>query len=230
MQKSCENIEKNSHLSRVASHIARDTSGDAVVEATILFPIMIMIFAALVLIAMYLPTQAVLQRATQYAATALATEESDTWLFFDEDSFTYNRENNRSNLPNVYVSFFTNNEGLHEKGEAIVIEFEKKGLGSRAGNLKVTESYIINRLLYKEAVVTATKEITMPVNLSFIGFPEKISLTATSVAIVPDGDEFIRNVDMASDFLDFIIDKYDLHEITDTISSFGKKVSNLLGW
>ena len=57
-----------------------DTKAYAVVEATILFPIIMMIFAGLVLLAMYLPTRAVLQQATQYAATALATEQSDTWL------------------------------------------------------------------------------------------------------------------------------------------------------
>jgi len=208
----------------------KDTTADAVVEATILFPIMIMIFAALVLISMYLPTQAVLQRATQYAATALATEASDTWLFYDEDNFVYYRENNRRNLQNVYVDFFTGDGDLSSKGEAIVFELERRGISVRAGEIEVTESRIINRILYKEAVVTATREITMPVNLSFIGFPQTISLTATSVVIVPDGDEFIRNVDMATDFLNYIIERYNLHGITDAISSFGERVSGLLGW
>lgn len=48
-----------------------DVRGDAVVEATILFPIIIMVFAGLVLLAMYLPTRAALQQATQYAAPPL---------------------------------------------------------------------------------------------------------------------------------------------------------------
>ena len=73
------------HLNR----LWRDTRGDAVVEATILFPIIIMIFAGLVLLAMYLPTRAALQRATQYAATAIATERSDTWLRHDPDALAY---------------------------------------------------------------------------------------------------------------------------------------------
>ena len=230
MQKSCEKTEKKTHVSKIMHFILRDTNGDAVVEATILFPIMIMIFAALVLIAMYLPTQAVLQRATQYAATALAVEESDTWLFFNEDNYSYYREDNGRNLQNVYVDFFTRSTDLESKGEAIVIEFERRGIGSRAGNLEITESQIIDRILYKEAIVTATREITIPVNLSRIGFPETIALTATSVAIVPDGDEFIRNVDMASDFLNFIIEKYNLHGLTDAIGTFGEKVSGILGW
>ena len=230
MQKSCEKAKKKNCISQLAKSMASDTAGDAVVEATILFPIMIMIFAALVLVAMYLPAQAVLQRATQYAAIALATEESDTWLFFSEDDYLYYRKDNRRNLRNVYVDFFTSSADIESRGEAIVTEFEKRSISSRVGELEITESQIINRILYKEAVVTATREITMPVNLSFIGFPEKITLTATSVAVVPDGDEFIRNVDMASDFLDFIIERYDLHELTDAIGGFGERVSGIMGW
>jgi len=230
MQKSCEKTEKKYYASQVIRCISEDTTGDAVVEATILFPIMIMIFAALVLIAVYLPTQAILQRATQYAATALAIEESDTWLFFSDDNYSYYREDNRKNLQNVYEDFFTRSTDLEAKGKAIVVEFEKKGIGSRAGKLEITESQIVNRILYKEAIVTATREITIPINLSKIGFPGKIFLTATSAAIVPDGDEFIRNVDMASDFLNFIIERYDLHGLTDAIGTFGEKVSGILGW
>ena len=40
----------------------------AVVEATILFPIIMMVFAGLVLLSVYLPTRTILQRGTQYAA------------------------------------------------------------------------------------------------------------------------------------------------------------------
>ena len=82
----------------------RDTRGDAVVEATILFPIIIMIFAGLVLLAMYLPTRAALQRATQYAATAIATERSDTWLRHDPDALEYYWIHDKDELGNVYGS------------------------------------------------------------------------------------------------------------------------------
>ena len=40
-------------------HFWKDTRGYAVVEATILFPIILMSFAGLVLLSMYLPTRAV---------------------------------------------------------------------------------------------------------------------------------------------------------------------------
>ncbi len=67
----------------------KDERGDAVVEATILFPIIMMIFAGLMLLAMYLPTRALLQRATQYTATALATERSGRWLRCNPETGDY---------------------------------------------------------------------------------------------------------------------------------------------
>jgi len=207
----------------------QETSGDAVVEATILFPIMIMIFAALVLLATYLPARAVLQRATQYTATALATELSDTWLFFDEGSMSYYRKNDARELKNVYIEMLTGSSDIQAKGEVSVLDLESRSISSRAGQINI-ESSIMHNMIYKEAVVTATREFPMPVDLSFIGFPDVISVTASSTVVVQNADEFVRTMDMAGDFIEFIIDKYDLHNITDVISSFGSRVSGILGW
>ena len=211
------------------SALYKNNTGDAVVEATILFPIMIMIFAALVLLSMYLPAQAVLQRATQYAATAIATENSDTWLYFDESSMKYDRETDKRRLKNVYADLFMGSGDIRSKGEAIVHEIESRGISSRAGHLNV-DCYFVNRILYKEVVVTAVREIPMPVDLSFVGFPRNITITATSAAAVHDGDEFVRSIGIANDFAGFISDRYGLYNITDAISSFGSRVTGLLGW
>jgi len=211
------------------TRFANDTTGDAVVEATILFPIMIMIFAALVLLAMYLPVRAVLQRATQYAATAIATENSDTWLFFDEYNMSYYHKANRNQLNNVYAELFSGSGDIQQKSGEIVIYIENRGISSKAGQLYV-EGYIENNIVYKEVVITATREFPMPVNLTFVGFPETIIVTATSTTVVQNADEFVRNIDMANDFADFIIEKYNLNNITEAISDFGNRVTSLLGW
>ena len=212
-----------------ATFIKEETAGEAVVEATILFPIMIMIFAALVLLSIYLPTRAVLQRATQFAATVIATETGDTWLFFNDGSMSFYRESSIRHLKNVYVDLFAESGDVQSTGEVIVRDVESRSISSRAGELSV-ECIMINRIIYKEVVVTATREYTIPVDLSFVGFPRTISVTATSTAIVQNPDEFIRNMDMASDFLEFIADRYNLHNLTNTISSFGNRVSGILGW
>ena len=206
-----------------------DINGDAVVEAAILFPIMIMIFAALVLLALYLPTRAALQRATQYAATAIATERSDTWLRYDDGSMFYYWEYDKKALTNVYVSLFSGSAGIQDSAERIVAEIEGRGISSKAGVLSVS-GYIDNKIIYKEVIVSATRKFTSPVKLGFIGFPEDISITATSTAVVQNGDEFIRNMDLAVDFVKFISKKFGLDDLADSISSFGEKVSSIMGW
>jgi len=222
-------IKSNDRITGSILKLCKDTTGDAVIEATILFPIMIMIFAALVLLAIYLPTRAVLQRATQFAATVIATESSDTWLFFDEGSMDYYRETNKRRLKNVYAELFTETGSVQAKGEAIVLKVESQGISSKAGHLDV-DSNIVNRIFYKEAVVTATREYPIPVDLSFVGFPQMIIVTATSSAVMQNGDEFVRNMDIATDFAEFISERYGLTSITDAISSFGSRVSGILGW
>ena len=211
--------------------INKDTNGDAIVEATILFPIMIMVFAALVLLSVYLPTRAVLQRATQYAATTIAVEKSDTWLFFDESSMSYRWETDKSKLDNVYVALFAGGSGATSRGEAIAAAIEGRSVSSKAGDLKI-ECCIVNRVVYKEVVVTAERVYTIPkeINLSLISFPREINIAVTSTAVVQNGDEFVRNMDLAADFIKYISVKFGLTDIGESISTFWGKVSSILGW
>jgi len=206
-------------------------NGDAVVEAAIIFPIILMIFAALVLLAMYLPTRAALQRATQYAATAIATEKSDSWLFFNDRTMTFYWETDKNRLTNVYVALFSgdDDDDVRSRGDDIVTNIENRGISSKAGVLDV-ECHINNWVVYKEVVATASREFTVPVDLSFINFPRTIPVTVTSTAVVVNGDEFVRNMDLASEFAKFILDKFDNLSFSDALSSFGGRVSSFLGW
>lgn len=197
-------------------NLRENDQGSAVVEATILFPIMMMIFAGLVLLAMYLPTRANLQRATQYAATAISVQESDSWLFFDETAMDYQWETDRNALTNVYVQFFGSLiETQRERGEkeslakAIVKDFIDNGFILNGGEPDVT-CVVRNYVIYKEVAVTATHTIQLPVDLTFVGLARDIPITVTSTAIVLDGDGFLRNVDMTTDFVDYLNKKYNL--------------------
>ena len=212
------------------AEMKKDERGDAIVEATILFPVMIMIFAALVLLAVYLPARGALQRATQYAATAIATEISDTWLFFDEDTMSYYWENNKKNLDNVYVALFSGTGDIQTKGEAIVAEMEGRSISSKAGELLV-HCHVADSIVYKEVVVTAGREFSIaPLDFSLLWFPQTIPITVTSTALVANGDEFVRNMDMAADFANYISEKFELTNIAEAISTFGNTTKSLLGW
>lgn len=210
-------------------HRILDNSGGAVVEATILFPIIIIIFAALVLLAAFLPAQAALQRATSYAATALSTQHSDSWLYFDESSMSLKFLTDKSQLTNVYSSLFASSGDISEIAENIVIYVEGKSVSSRAGSLEVTGE-ITNRIIYSEILVSARRTIPLAMDFSLIGFPSEIVLSASSTAVVKDGDEFVRNINLAGDFISFIAERYELENVTEAIGNFGSRLLSLLGW
>jgi len=209
-----------------AQSFLRDDNADAIVEATIIFPIMLLVFAALFLLSVFLPTRAALQRATQYAATALATEKSDTWLVFDEGSMSYRWETDKDRLQFVYVSMFSGIRDVQARGETIVSNIEEQGLSVKSGNLSIDCS-VNNWVVYQEVAITASRVYDMPGFLSTIGFPDELSITVTSVAVVQNGDEFIRNIDLAVDFVEYIAEKFNLTGVSDAISKAWDKVMSV---
>lgn len=213
--------------------------GDAVVEATILFPIMIMIFAALVLLSIYLPQRAVLNNAAQLAATSIAKEFSDTGFNFDDrtlqESFDFNLHNTifdtigslfgrdyemRNNF--WYRAFgwlFDSGSRYESRAQDIVEEALSRGL--QIADEPVNVDFNLHRtILYTEIHVTVTQTVRFPVDLSFIGFPTEIAMEQTARAFVADGDRFLRGVD----------DAFAVAGIYDrTIGSLITFLSNVLG-
>lgn len=210
--------------------LKKDNRGSAVVEAAILLPIMIMIYAGLVLLAMYLPTRALLQRATQYAATAIATQRSDTWLDCDAEGTGYEWVRNKKDLDNVYAALF-HAIGSGEDGgeaEAIVSHVESAGIQNPVGELKVEYS-VTNYVIYKEISITATRTIPMPVDLSFVKFPKEIPVTVTSTAVVQDGDEFVRDMDIAADVAAWLDEKYNISQAFSKVGDLCSRFKEVLG-
>ena len=220
--------------------IIKNSDGFAVVEATFVFPIMFMVFFALVMLSFYLPQRAMLQRATQFAATAVATEMSDTWIYYDVNSQSYGRYDTHEALRNpgsgkggVYValfkSVFAGNPGAAEDIMRSIDEKENKPIIDN-GEL-IVECKVVNYVVYKEVVVTATRSIPVPIDLSIIQFPKTIDLVVTSKAVVQNGDEFVRNVDLAVDFVYWAGEQLglDVKGIFGKIEEAGSKISYLFG-
>lgn len=207
----------------------RDQRGDAVVEATVLFPIIILICAALVLLSIYLPMRAAMQRSTQLAATAIATQRSDTWLRFDPDTLAYEWLEDRSQLSNVYASLIGALEGGKgdeaDAAEQAVMNMENKNIQKPSAHLTV-EYGVVNYIVYKEIVVTARRTIPLPISLGLFGIPDTVDLAVTSTAVVQNGDEFIRNMDLAVDVMD---DLFDLKETFSGLRTICGKFNDFLG-
>lgn len=210
----------------------KDTTGDAVVEATILFPIILMVFTGLMLLAMYLPTRALLQWSTQYTATALATERSDTWLRCDSSTGEYYWLRDKSELGTVYGAVFGalkgNNRDEADAADQLVRTIENTGVINIRGDLEV-EYGVVNYIVYKEIIVTATKTIKMPVDLTFVGLSNEIPITVSSTAVVQNGDEFVRNIDLAIELATSVSKKYGLDETFGKVEELLNKFNELLG-
>jgi len=183
---------------------ARETEwssgGFAVVEATILFPFMFMVFLALVLCAIYLPQRALLQRATQLAATAIATEIGDTWIEYDVNTMSYKK---KTNPPGVYAGLFnTDTSAYATKAVNIARKIDEKENIPLISNGTLTVSCTItNYAIYREITITSTRNINVPVDFSWALFPRTIEMSVTAKATVKDGDGFVGNVDMGIGFL-----------------------------
>jgi len=200
-------------LNRIKSFI-RDTGGDAVVEAAILFPIIIMIFAGLVLLSMYLPTRASLQRATQQAVTVLATEKSDVWLRYNENTLRFGTA---TGAQNVYAALSNSllTASDRAKAETIIRNMEKISVFKAPGTLTV-QCGAANYIVYKELTVTATRTMPVPVDLSIVRFPKAIEISASSTAAVQDADGLIRDLNMIIDIVPYL--GWNIGQIEDLIS------------
>jgi hypothetical protein len=201
---------------------------------------MFMVFFALVLLALYLPQRAMLQRATQFAAIAIATELSDTWIYYDSDTQTFGRYDNHSELRDgkggVYVALF--NSVIGGGGESVTDSAKSsvEGIDDRenipviANGELMFDCDIVNYVVYKEIVVTATRSIKVPVDFSVIKFPSVIDLTVTSKAVVQNGDEFVRSIDLAVDFVGYVREKYPaVDKIFEVVAEAGSKINGFFG-
>ena len=197
--------------------------GFAVIEAVVVFPIMLMVFLALIMLAIYLPQNAMLQRSTQLAATAIATEMGDTWVYYDKDSLSYKRNTSVSQLPFIYTALFS--PGTDDKAtKAVAVvrkvdEVENLPLIAN-GDLEVKCS-ITNYVVYKEISVTSTRKIKIPVDFSLIKFPDIFVMSVTAKAVVKDGDDFVRNIDLGASFLTWLEEQCGGFGLTDAMGSVG---------
>lgn len=205
----------------------KDTNGDAVVEAAILFPIMIMIFAALVLLAMYLPQRMILQEAAQYTATVIATETGDTYIAFDD------KGNRIEKVPdNVYVALF---KGIFGSGDPqdhvqqIANHMVQNAIFPVTSEI-VADVKVKNYIVYKEITVTLSQTVPMPVDLSFIGFPTELELVQQASAVVQNGDEFVRNIDIAKDMVKWLDSKLGISQSLSGALSKIKVVTDFFGF
>ena len=198
-----------------------DENADAVVEATILFPIMIMIFFAFILLAMYLPTSVALQRSVQKAALIASAQRSDL-------GYTYDLANDRAGIDfeklrqeNVYTYMGRGFDDEISNAEKIVKKYVADAL-YLGKDLQITVAPDPTDKRY--IIITAEQSLKMPFEFPFLPISNEISLQKSARIMNRDADEFIRSMDIV---YDLVIKKSDkvketLGDISDFLNVFNR--------
>ena len=163
-----------------------------------------------------MPVRGNVQRAAQYAASIIGIQESDTWITYDKEQLKQ-RWMEKSELPNVYVQLFgslietsRDRSKKQETAEAVVTEILRNGILGNGGEVKEIKCEVKNYVIYKEVIVTVEYEVQLPFGIPLIGLSSHYLVTESATAIVDDGDGFVRNVDMLTDFVSYLDKKYNL--------------------
>lgn len=199
------------------------------VEATIVFPVIILITVAMIFAGMYIHSKLVLQYAVQKAATAVAIEHSDLYVRFDDAKLQYTENENKKHYFSKLRDLF-----LPKNREARIAKLVENIYGNSLamkGNLSV-ESKTKNYVVYKEFFVRGTIEYEFAINLSLIGIPRTFQITAQAKTVVQNPDDFIRTLDLGIELTDKLLERLGVKEkieaIREKLSKGWEKISSYL--
>lgn len=179
--------------------------GTAMVEATLMLPFCMIMIVGVLYAALYLCQKANIQSNLETALLYYKVAESDTYveartqMEYDGSGLEAVGSNYGTvRYLNPYRFFFMKFKESDYKS------FFRSICGHMffdAGeNVSITAQRH-NYVFYKTIEATATQTVKPPVNLSWVGGPEKMVIEVTGEIVINDGDDFIRNVDFAIDML-----------------------------
>jgi len=176
----------------------KDNNALAVVEATILFPVIIMIFIAFIHLAVYLPTSIAVHRSTVKAAAIVSAHCSDLGYIYDveNDIAGVNYEKLRSE--NVYVSMlFRRYNDETDVGLEILEKYIEEAFFAGTGtNLSVS---IESNDKQKYVLIQAEQTVKMPFNFPILPINNELPVKETMRVMIRNTDEFIRSMDIIYD-------------------------------
>lgn len=192
-------------------------SGYTIVEATIVYPVTVMLFFVILYASLFLCQRANLQAKLEDALIYYKNEATDTFVSANE-SMIITKENELIKIAgNSYEVESSINPYRHigaALGNAIGINGNQdkfsKLFHSRYGtmffddgeNIKVEVISVTDAILYRKITVRATQQVSAPINLAFVGAENSMTLSAEATAIMVDGDDLIRDFDFAVDLVE----------------------------
>ena len=176
----------------------KDNNAMAVVEATILFPIIIMTFIAFILLAVYLPTSVAVGRSAAKAAVIVSASQSDLGYTYNTADNTAGIDFDRIRSENVYVKMFTSDfDRSEELGMDILEKYVNEAFFAGTGTQLTVRIDPHDKRFF--VLVQAEQTMKMPFNFPILPFSNEFTVKATRRAMIRDTDEFIRNMDIVYD-------------------------------
>jgi len=210
-------------------------AGDIIVEATMIFPIVILSVLALFFASLFMAQKANLQANLQNALIYFKASETDTFVS-PLEHVQYNRNDGRYGaVGNIYDP---PGEGQVDGARMFPYRF----LGMRFNETKFREYFFescgnmffydgtnvtldvqtTNWVIYKKISATATQTMTIPIDTRIIGIDPDIEISATAEVVVMDGDNFVRSADMVV----YMYQKSELKDYIEPIISKGVEFYN----
>lgn len=202
----------------------RSEKGEAVIEATLVYPIVFFIVGFIILFGLY-EMQGVLEYScAQYIAsytTKLITEPGyENYGEINDNDIDFKSVNKFSNdkekfSANMYRRI-NNNKISKDKMKEKLENMVNSSKLLKIDNTECTVNFK-RSLLNTTIVVTVKDNIKMPDFLKYIGLDDNWSRSVTATSVVTDPAEFIRNLDMAQDVINYILDKLGLSGRIETL-------------
>ncbi len=192
-------------------HFISGEDGHVIVEATIIFPIAIIMVIALFYAAIFLCQRANLQANLNNAIIYYKNIQSDTYLEQPGTDMTYmvssdtkkggTQYSGQTGVRIPYRKFFIDDRA-EDKTE--FDKFFRKMAGTMffdTGDNVETTLDSVNYVIYQELIATVKQTVSPAISLEMVGIDNEMTITASASAVISDGDNFVNNVDFIKELI-----------------------------
>ena len=220
----------------------KNESGEVIVEATLIFPVVILSILALLFAALFTAQKANLQANLQNALVYFKNSESDTFVTTLE-GVAYNRGDGKYGA--VGNQYDVPPEGTVNGNQMFPYRFLWMQFNSNkfkqyflksCGNMFFYDGKNVevsvkstNWVIYKKITASATQKMKIPFNTKMIGIDPEFDITVSAAVVVSDGDNFVRTTDMVVYLYNSTKFSKKVNEIIEKGVSFYEKFKEILG-
>jgi len=212
------------------THFTKDERGLAIVEATMLLPFCIMIILSIFYASIFMCQRANLQANLNNTLIYYKNTDSDTYVTMENNmAYVYGSgkvdaigsalEELDAKMPYRFSPISTSSKAQNQFSE-----FFHSMCGQmffdEGTNVEVRIDKVQNYIVCKNITATATQTVYPAVDLSFVGFPQELTIQATGTVVITNGDDIVRNVDLIAD----LIADTKVGEILSTIGTKAKEL------